>query len=158
LPRLALDTNVVVYSEGLERAPTDRAKIVQSRALIETVALSGEDLVLPAQILAELHQVLVRRGGLSPAAASIAASRLGELCTIAPTTAQVLDAALEIARDHGLQIYDAIILASAADAGCDLLVSEDLHDGFVWRGVTVTNPFGPKPHPRLARLLASPAG
>jgi len=34
------------------------------------------------------------------------------------------------------------------------LLSEDFHDGFAWRGVVVTNPFGPAPDRRVARLLA----
>jgi predicted nucleic acid-binding protein len=156
LLRVALDTNIVVYAEGLEREPADQLKIVQSRALIEAVALSGEDLVVPAQALAELHQVLVRRAGLSPAAASVAARRVGDLCSIAATTASVLEAAFAIARDHAFQIYDAIILAAAAEARCDLLLTEDLHDGFVWSSVTVTNPFRTSTDPRLARLLNSP--
>ena len=40
--------------------------------------------------------------------------------------------------------------AVAADAGCRLLLSEDLQDGFTWRGVTVVDPFADKPHPLLA--------
>ena len=34
-----------------------------------------------------------------------------------------------------------------------LLLSEDLQDGFTWRGVTVANPFSASPHPLLAGLL-----
>ncbi|WP_205963481.1 PIN domain-containing protein [Roseicella aquatilis] len=30
---------------------------------------------------------------------------------------------------------------SAAEAECRLLLSEDIQDGFTWRGVTVRNPF-----------------
>jgi hypothetical protein len=32
-------------------------------------------------------------------------------------------------------------LAVAAKGSCRLLLSEDLQDGFSWRGVTVANPF-----------------
>jgi len=108
LPRLALDTNVVVYSEGLEREPANQAKIILSRTLIEAIVVAGLDLIVPAQVLAELHQVLVRRGGLSPTAASVAARRLGGLCTIVPTTAAILDSAFAIVRDHGLPIHSAL--------------------------------------------------
>ena len=34
-----------------------------------------------------------------------------------------------------------MILNAAADAGCALLLSEDMRPGFAWRGVTVANPF-----------------
>jgi predicted nucleic acid-binding protein len=46
------------------------------------------------------------------------------------------------------------VLAAAAEAGCRLLLSEDLQDGFTWQGVTVTNPFAPTLHPILVGLLA----
>jgi len=71
------------------------------------------------------------------------------------TNATVFDAALDLASDHGVPIFDAVILAAAVEARCDLLLSEDFHDGFAWRGVVVTNPFGETPDPRLARLLAA---
>jgi predicted nucleic acid-binding protein len=54
------------------------------------------------------------------------------------------------------QIFDAIILVAAAQARCDLLLSEDFHDGFIWGGVTVTNPFGASPDVRIAHMLAPP--
>ncbi len=53
-----------------------------------------------------------------------------------------------------LGIWDAVILSAAADARCRLLLSEDLQDGFTWRGVTVVNPFASSPHRLLAALLA----
>jgi predicted nucleic acid-binding protein len=55
--------------------------------------------------------------------------------------------------DHGMQVFDAIILATAAQAERPLLLSEDFEDGFVWRGVTVANSFARKPPPLLASAL-----
>ncbi|HZC22176.1 MAG TPA: VapC toxin family PIN domain ribonuclease, partial [Candidatus Binatia bacterium] len=49
--------------------------------------------------------------------------------------------------------WDAIILSAAAEAGCRLLLSEDLQAGFTWNGVTVANPFAAKKHELLAELL-----
>ena len=62
-------------------------------------------------------------------------------------------AAMDLAADHQLGLWDALILSAAADAGCRLLLSEDLQDGFTWSGVTVTNPFGSSPHTLLGALL-----
>ncbi|KAA2237899.1 PIN domain-containing protein [Salinarimonas soli] len=63
------------------------------------------------------------------------------------------DDAMHLAGSHGLQIWDAVILATAAGAGCALLLSEDMQDGFVWRGVTIANPFAATVHPLLADRL-----
>lgn len=155
MPGIALDTNVLVYSEGLERAASDRIKINLSQTLLEALSLSGEDWVIPAQALAELHSVLVRRDEQTPRTASATVVRLARLCEVAPTSPRVLGAALELSGDHRLQIYDAIILAAADEAGCNLLLSEDMHDGFAWRGVTVTNPFRQVPDPRVTALLSA---
>lgn len=65
----------------------------------------------------------------------------------------VFESALQLATEHRLQIYDAIILASAVQAGADILLSEDMQHGFTWRGVAVVNPFAPEPDPRIAALL-----
>ena len=60
---------------------------------------------------------------------------------------------MDLAADHGVSTWDAVILAVSADAGCRLLLSEDMHDGFTWRGVTVTNPFAERCHPLLLSVL-----
>ncbi len=65
-----------------------------------------------------------------------------------------LEAALDIVVDHRLQLWDALILAAAGEAGCALLLSEDMQDGFTALGVTVVNPFAAEIDRRLARLLA----
>ena len=58
------------------------------------------------------------------------------------TDEAVLAEAFALAERHGLQTYDAIILAAAAQGGCDILYSEDMQHGFEWNGVMVVNPFG----------------
>jgi predicted nucleic acid-binding protein len=62
--------------------------------------------------------------------------------------------AADLATDHQLSIWDAVILSAAAEGGCRLLLSEDMQEGFIWKGVTVTNPFAPKKHDLLIALLA----
>jgi len=153
--RIALDTNVLVYAEGINHHPDDAAKVVLSRALADGLRHAAQRPVLVTQALAELHRLLIRIGRYSPARASETVRNwqaLGETVLIG---AGGFEAALTLAADHNLQIFDALIMAAAAEAGCDLLVSEDLHDGFVWRGVTVTNPFGRHPDPRLRPFLPS---
>jgi predicted nucleic acid-binding protein len=44
-------------------------------------------------------------------------------------------------------------LSAASQAGCRLLLSEDLQEGFTWAGVTVVNPFSSPRHALLETLL-----
>ena len=144
---IAIDTNVLVYGEAVG----DGAMQQRARDVIE--AALGEGAVVPAQALAELFRVLSRKSRLPEDAARERVVRYERSATVAPTARSTLATALDLATDHKFQIFDAIILAASAEAGCRMLLSEDMQDGFVWRGVTVVNPFAPTPHPLLADLL-----
>jgi len=153
LVRFALDTNVLVYAEGVNLAPGEIRK--QELALRFVARAPDASIVIARQCLAEFHWVLVRRARLTPKAAASRMRPWARDAELIDTNATVFDAALDLASDHGVPIFDAVILAAAVEARCDLLLSEDFHDGFAWRGVVVTNPFGETPDPRLARLLAA---
>ncbi|MDV3256212.1 MAG: hypothetical protein LOX97_00170, partial [Sphingomonas sp.] len=62
-------------------------------------------------------------------------------------------AAADLSVDHKLQFWDALIVSAAADAGCAMLLSEDMQHGFVTRGLTIVNPLTDAPHPKLAALM-----
>jgi predicted nucleic acid-binding protein len=61
--------------------------------------------------------------------------------TPVPLTHETHVLALEVARRHGLRIYDALVLSAAMQAGCRILYTEDLQDGQTIEGVLVRNPF-----------------
>ncbi len=143
---VALDTNVLVYFEGIN----DRERRDAAQELVRRLA--PHRLVLPAQVLGELYSVLTGKGRMQAVAARPIVERWRMLAHIAPTAAATVAAALELVTAHRLQFWDAVILAAAAEAECQLLLSEDMHDGFVWRGVTVANPFAATPHPLLVAL------
>jgi PIN domain len=102
------------------------------------------------QTLGELFNVLVRKAKRRPARTGAAVLSWRDAYPVAETSATVTVDATDLASDHGLTIWDSVVLAAAAEAGCRLLLSEDLQEGFTWRGVTVTNPFAPALHPLLA--------
>jgi predicted nucleic acid-binding protein len=145
--RIALDTNLLVYAEGVNGArPADTAVDLIKK-------LPASSTFLPVQVLGELFRVLVGKGGFSPAQARVIVIRWRDTFPLIETSPSILVAAIDVAVDHRLSIWDAIILSAAAAAGCRLLLSEDLQEGFTWNGVTVTNPFAAKKHELLAGLL-----
>ncbi len=146
--RAAIDTNVFVYAE--EHGPQqERARRVLDQA-------PQDFTFLPVQVCGELFNVLVRKSVCDRATARKIVEAWTLTFILVETSGSVLMAATELAVEHHLQIWDAIILAAAASAGCDLLLSEDLQDGFRWRGVTVVNPFAEAPSPLLGAFLAQP--
>ena len=146
--RIALDTNVLAYAEGTN------GKSMQEKALQLLERLPQGEVVIPVQTLGELFNVLVRKAGRRPARARTAVLGWRDAYLVADTSAAIIASAMDLACDHGLSVWGSVILSAAADSGCRLLLSEDLHDGFTWHGVTVTNPFAAQIHPLLAAAFA----
>jgi predicted nucleic acid-binding protein len=63
------------------------------------------------------------------------------LDTVAPISLNTHTIGMELARDHKLPVYDALIVAAAIEAGCDTIYSEDLQAGRGFGGVRIVNPF-----------------
>lgn len=148
---IALDTNLLAYAEGVNDPERRTAAI----AIIER--LDPEQTFLPVQALGELFAVLIKRAGRSRAKARAAVLQWGDTFPLIESSPEVLMRAMDLAADHQFQMWDAMITASAAAAGCRLLLSEDLQDGFTWGGVTVANPFSPQRHPLLVKALSKHA-
>jgi len=63
-------------------------------------------------------------------------------CRVEIITPATMQRALDIAGRYGFSWFDSLIVASAIEAGCDTLYTEDLQHGQLIEGkLTVTNPF-----------------
>jgi predicted nucleic acid-binding protein len=145
--RVALDTNILAYAEGVNGTAMKRTALELVERIPEGAAL------LPVQTLGELFSLLVRKAGRAPAKARKAILSWKDVFPVIETSGEVMLAAADLATDHQLGIWDSVILSAAAEAGCRLLLSEDLQAGFTWKGVTVTNPFSSPRHELLSGLL-----
>ena len=132
---------MLVYAEGVGEVSEDRIKRVTALALIGREAAGDRRQFIPAQCLIELHDVLVRKKSLSRPQAATRITIWSSDFELIDTDAAVLTTALDLSAGHHLRIFDAIVLAAAASVGCDRLYTEDLQNGFVWRGVEIVNPF-----------------
>ena len=141
--KIALDTNILAYAEGAG----DDARCAAARALIADLAAS--EVLIPAQALGELHRILT--GKLRRDAETVRGALLdwSDAYEVADSTWPSFQAAIDLACDHRMQIWDGLVLSVAAENRCRLLLSEDLQHGFTWRGVTVINPFEHVAHPLL---------
>jgi predicted nucleic acid-binding protein len=119
-------------------------------------ALAGRaSLVAPAPTLGELFVVL-RRSGTPPEDVRTILVEFATAFGTSASEARTALAAADLVVDHKLQFWDALTVtaAAAADAGCTLLLSEKMRDGFVTRGLTVVSPLPTPRHPKLAKLLS----
>lgn len=150
--RVAVDTNILVYNARVERHADDVRKIAACEALLRRLN-QQVTLVIPVQVLGELFSVLTRSGRTREFARQ-AVLVLAQSFVTVDSTNTVLESALDLAATHNLQFWDALILNAAAEAGCAMLLSEDMGEGFSWRGAVVVNPLAGSLDPRLHRLLA----
>jgi predicted nucleic acid-binding protein len=125
------DTNVLLYLLSADEAKADRAE----------AELSGGG-VVSVQVLNEFASVTSRKLSMSVAEARESLAVIRAVCRVVPVTEATHDKGLEIVERYGLAVYDAMIVASALLAGCEVLLSEDMQDGQVLDGrLTVRNPF-----------------
>ena len=130
--RAFFDTTLLIYSVSLE---DPRAAIAEK--------LLAEGGHISVQVLNEFAAVARRKLDMSWEDIRDALAAVRILCE--PATALSIkthEAALEIASQYGYQIYDALILAAALDAQCNILYTEDMQNGQKIGALTIRNPFG----------------
>jgi len=137
----------LAYAEGVNGAARKATAVELLQRLPAGSAL------LPVQTLGELFQLLVRKVNRTPAQARAAILGWRDAFPLIETSETVIVGAAELAASHRFSFWDGVVLASAAEGGCRLLLSEDLQEGFTWNSVTVTNPFGVSSHPLLTGFL-----
>ena len=124
------DTNILVYAQQTG-GKADRA-----RALF---AGGGK---ISVQVLNEFTAVYRRKQRKDWREIAEAISDV--LMTVDPPLALTLDlhtAARTLAEDHQLPFYDALIVASAIEAGCDTLFTEDMQHDRKFGCLVIVNPF-----------------
>ena len=126
------DTNVLIYAVAQDDPRGPRAEAL--------LAAGG---VASVQVLNEFVSVARRKLQMPWKNVNQALEAIRVLCpSPVPITITTHEAALRIAEDYGYEIYDALVVSAALEAGCKTLCSEDLQDGQVIDGkLTIRNPF-----------------
>ncbi|MFZ0581734.1 MAG: PIN domain-containing protein [Candidatus Acidiferrales bacterium] len=126
------DTNVLIYAVAKDDPRSARAE--------ELLDAGG---MLSVQILNEFVSVARRKILMPWGEVTEALDAFEVLCpSPLPITIETHQAALKIAQKHGYNIYDALVVAAAAQAGCETLYSEDFQDGQkIDARLTIRNPF-----------------
>lgn len=139
--RVFVDTNVLVYSRD------KGAGAKQERAEEWRTALWHSGLgCLSVQVLHEYYVTVTRK--LTPGMPRDRAQReVEDLAHWSPVnlTPRLLATAFEEEARHQLSFWDALILAAAREAECELLLSEDFQAGRDYAGVRVVSPFAVRP-------------
>lgn len=127
-----LDSNVLIYTVSDDDPRKATAE--------ELIAAGG---LISVQVLNEFVSVASKKLRRSwPEIEAALAELRALLDPPLPLTLATHESAVALARRYRLSFYDALIVASAAEAGCRELLTEDMADGMTIGGVTIRNPFG----------------
>lgn len=124
------DTNILVYTVSTDWRKHQAEKVLRQGGVIS------------AQVLNEFTNAA--RNKLKHSWTDVEraiAHFLRVFDSVVPLTTGTHAAAVELARDHNLSFYDALIVAAAISADCRTLYSEDLQHGRKFEGLTIVNPF-----------------
>ena len=131
----SLDTNVLVYLVD----DRDSFKRERARSIIAE-ALGNPQYVISGQVLNEFANIAMKKQALTEDETLAYVTEFRGIRTV-ETRSCLTDRALEIKKEHGLQFYDSLVLATAEACGCNKLLTEDLNEGQVYAGVRAVNPF-----------------
>jgi predicted nucleic acid-binding protein len=125
------DTNVLVYLASDDLLKANRAE--------EVISGGG---TISVQVLNELTNVARRKMRMSWTETGAFLSLLRDLLVVRPLMVETHEAGLALAERYNFSTFDAMIAASAIEAGCDTLWSEDMQDGMALKeGLRIVNPF-----------------
>ena len=98
--------------------------------------------VISTQVLSEYLNVVKRKLNLPKDEIMDVCLQNIELCILQPVRLTTLKNARNLIGRYGFQLFDSIIIASALEANCHILYSEDLHHGLVVENrMKIINPF-----------------
>jgi predicted nucleic acid-binding protein len=125
------DTNVLLYIASGDAVKADRAE-----------AIIAEGGVISVQVLNVLTNIGRRKLRMTWPELHALLTTMRALLTVQPITIETHETGLALAARYNLPTYDAMILASALQADCDVLWSEDMqHDMIAADRLRVVNPF-----------------
>ena len=133
--RSFFDTNVLVYSD-------DNGAPAKQRRALELVAehrRAGTG-VVSLQILQEYFVTVTRKLHVDARIARRKVELFAEFDVAKPEITDIL-AAIDLHRLHGFSFWDALVLRTAKQTGCSVVLSENFQEAREIDGLRVLNPF-----------------
>lgn len=133
--RSFFDTNILIYAD--DKAEPEKQR--RALTLLTEHRRAGTG-VVSLQILQEYFVTVTRKLGLEAGLARRKVELLSEFDVMVPDIPDVL-AAIDLHRLHQVSFWDALVLRSAQQAGCRVLLSENFQHHRDVDGLRIVNPF-----------------
>ena len=130
--KIAIDTNILLYSIDKD----------DSRKLNIAVKLIENNPTIFSQNISEFMNVLLNKWKYPKAQLGLIVSEILDSCLLMSTSTRAYKNSFELIKKYDFQVFDSIIIASALEAGCTILYSEDMHNGLIIENqLEIINPF-----------------
>ncbi len=141
--RVFVDTNIWIYGLTLPQDGKDCGKRQNSLELFSQLTKESV-IVVSAQVINEFHWNMTRKFRVQDnAALELVSGNIEPITIITEIGYSIYCKAFEIRSKYSLSFWDSLIAASALDASCETLYTEDLQHGLVIdRRLKIVNPFG----------------
>ena len=132
MTKISLDTNVLIYNHGID----GDAKQLIADSLLDNVP------IISTQVISEYLNVIKRISKMNKSDLLRMCAEWLEDCQIQSVSLSTIKLARYLVQKYDFQLFDSIIVASALEAECDILYSEDLQHGLIVEDkLTILNPF-----------------
>jgi predicted nucleic acid-binding protein len=118
--RAFVDTNLFVYLYSDADAPKKELVIR---------AINPHERFVSTQVLNEFCNVCIRKLHLPVSSVHNAVLEIKDSCNLVVVDDDTVLSALELHEKYRYSYYDSLMLATALECRCNVLLSEDMHDG-----------------------------
>jgi len=131
--RAFIDTNIFIYLYSAKE-PKKRNICIDE--------LDKHERVASIQILNETANVFRKKFNWSAEKIQVHLDNIEKFCLINRVERTTIDSALKLSEKYKYSYYDCLMLASALESGCDIILSEDMSDGqMIESKLKIVNPF-----------------
>lgn len=133
--RVFIDTNIILYAYSSDNE--NKRNISQN--ILES---HGNNIYISKQVVNEITNILFKKFNLSIEKIENTILELDNEFEIFDFDIATQIKAIKLKEKYKFQFYDALIVATALENRCDILYSEDMHDGLVVHNtLKIINPF-----------------
>lgn len=131
--KVFIDTNILIYYISNDEIKKSRTK---------DVILSYPDSVISSQVVSEFASICLTKNLLSEDEVQILSISFMDSFEFSPVVESTINKALQIKKIYKYSFWDCLIVASALENNCNILFSEDMHDGqTIEKSLKIVNPY-----------------
>ena len=134
-----LDSNIFIYSMLKKSDNNDRYN--KTLRFLEQLDKHDNEIIISIQVLNEIYNVLTKKYKKPSFEVILKIEEIIEAVTVAPITLETIKKSWWLVNKYNYSYYDSLILASALENECNVLYSEDMHDGHKIDKLKIINPY-----------------